>query len=94
MKVYRKLMEARIVLQGIKLNKSGHNKFAGYQYFELGDFLPTIQNIFEKVGLCGVVSFATDVATLTITDMDDLSQIVLTSPMAVSYTHLTLPTID
>jgi hypothetical protein len=81
MKVYRKLMEARIVLQGIKLNKSGHNKFAGYQYFELGDFLPTIQSIFEKVGLCGVVIFATDVATLTITDMDDLSQIVLTSPM-------------
>lgn len=81
MKVYRKLMEARIVLQGIKLNKSGHNKFAGYQYFELGDFLPTIQNIFEKVGLCGVVSFTADIATLTITDMDDLSQIVLTSPM-------------
>jgi hypothetical protein len=81
MKVFRKLMEARIVLQGIKLNKSGHNKFAGYQYFELGDFLPSIQSIFEKVGLCGVVSFTADIATLTITDMDDLSQIVLTSPM-------------
>jgi hypothetical protein len=81
MKVYRKLMEARINLQGTKLNKSGHNKFAGYQYFELGDFLPTIQNIFDRVGLCGVVSFTADMATLTITDMDDLSQIVLTSPM-------------
>lgn len=81
MKVYRKLMEARINLQSTKLNKSGHNKFAGYQYFELGDFLPTIQNIFDRVGLCGVVSFTADIATLTITDMDDLSQIVLTSPM-------------
>ena len=81
MKVYRKLMEARINLQSTKLNKSGHNKFAGYQYFELGDFLPTIQNIFDRVGLCGVVSFTADMATLTITDMDDLSQIVLTSPM-------------
>jgi hypothetical protein len=51
MKVYRKLMEARINLQGTKLNKSGQNKFAGYQYFELGDFLPAVQSIFERVGL-------------------------------------------
>lgn len=81
MKVYKKLMEARINLQATKLNKSGHNKFAGYQYFELGDFLPTVQAIFERVGLCGVVSFTADIATLTITDMEDGSQIVLTSPM-------------
>jgi hypothetical protein len=81
MKVYRKLMEARINLQGTKLNKSGQNKFAGYQYFELGDFLPAVQAIFERVGLCGVVSFTADMATLTITDIEDGSQIVLTSPM-------------
>jgi ERF superfamily len=81
MKVYRKLMEARINLQGTKLNKSGQNKFAGYQYFELGDFLPAVQSIFERVGLCGVVSFTADMATLTITDIEDGSQIVLTSPM-------------
>jgi hypothetical protein len=81
MKVYRKLMEARINLQGMKLNKSGQNKFAGYQYFELGDFLPAVQEIFDRVGLCGVVSFTADMATLTITDMEDCSQIVLTSPM-------------
>jgi len=81
MKVYRKLMEARINLQGTKLNKSGQNKFAGYQYFELGDFLPAVQAIFERVGLCGVVSFTADMATLTITDTEDFSQIVLTSPM-------------
>jgi hypothetical protein len=81
MKVYKKLMEARINLQGTKLNKSGQNKFAGYQYFELGDFLPAVQAIFERVGLCGVVSFTADIATLTITDIEDGSQIVLTSPM-------------
>ena len=81
MKVYKKLMEARINLQGTKLNKSGQNKFAGYQYFELGDFLPAVQAIFERVGLCGVVSFTKELATLTITDIEDGSQIVLTSPM-------------
>ena len=82
MGVHKKLMDARIQLQAAPLKKSGHNKFAGYSYFELGDFLPTINQIFSKVGLCGVVSFDKELATLTITDTDDGSQITLTSPMA------------
>jgi hypothetical protein len=79
--VYKKLMDARIQLQNTKLNKSGHNKFAGYKYFELGDFLPSINTIFWNLGLCGTVSFTADLATLTITDIDDASQIIITSPM-------------
>jgi hypothetical protein len=75
-------MQARIELQGTQLKKSGHNKFAGYNYFELGDFLPTIQNIFNRLGLCGVVSYSTEYATLTITDTDDGSAIVITSPLS------------
>jgi hypothetical protein len=82
MGVHKKLMEARIALQAAPLKKSGHNKFAGYQYFELGDFLPTINQIFSRVGLCGVVSFDKELATLTITDTEDNSEIKLTSPMA------------
>ena len=82
MGVHKKLMDARILLQQAPLKKSGHNKFAGYSYFELGDFLPTINSIFYKTGLCGVVSFGKELATLTITDTEDGSQIVLTSPMA------------
>jgi len=78
----KKLMQARIELQGTQLKKSGHNKFAGYNYFELGDFLPTIQNIFNRLGLCGVVSYSTEYATLTITDTDDGSAIVITSPLS------------
>ena len=80
--VHKKLMEARMLLQHAPLKKSGHNKFAGYSYFELGDFLPTINSIFYKTGLCGVVSFGKELATLTITDSEDGSEIVLTSPMA------------
>jgi hypothetical protein len=72
-------MQARLKLQNTALTKSGHNKFAGYKYFELGDFLPTIQNIFNELGLCGVVSYTQDLATLTITDGAD--NIVITSPM-------------
>jgi hypothetical protein len=82
MGVHKKLMDARILLQQAPLKKSGHNKFAGYSYFELGDFLPTINQIFSRIGLCGVVSFDKELATLTITDTEDSTEIKLTSPMA------------
>jgi len=81
MKVYKKLNEARVALQNAPLQKSGNNKFAGYKYFELGDFLPTINKIFYEIGLCGIVSFSSDLATLTITDTEDGSQVSITSPM-------------
>ena len=80
--VHKKLMQARILLQSIDMKKSGLNKFAGYSYFELGDFIPHVQKIFNNLGLCGVVSYAQDYASLTITDVDDGTVIVLTSPMA------------
>jgi hypothetical protein len=84
MNVHQKLMKARLMLQGKKLTKSGHNKFAGYQYFELGDFLPAIQEIFAEVGLCGIVSYTADLATLTIFDAtppQSTPPIIITSPM-------------
>ena len=82
MSAHKKLMLARVKLQSTEMKKSGLNKFAGYSYFELGDFIPHIQTIFNEVGLCGVVSFDTIQATLCITDTEDGSQIVVTSPMA------------
>jgi hypothetical protein len=81
MKVFKKLSEARVALQSRELTKSGHNKFAGYKYFELGDFLPAIQEIFNDVGLVDVISFTNDVATMTIYAHEDGSSVVFTSPM-------------
>jgi len=80
--IHNKLMVSRIRLQGTKLQKTGQNKFAGYSYFELGDFLPAIQTIMAEVGICGVVSYTNDYAVLTLTDIDDGTAIVITSPMA------------
>jgi len=84
MTVYKKLQEARILLQNTKLNKSGKNKFAGYEYFELGDFLPQIQVICKDLGLCGVISFDQTMAYLTIYDVDgtDKGFLTFTSPMS------------
>jgi hypothetical protein len=86
MNVYKKLQQARLKLQNAPLKKSGYNQFAKYNYFELGDFLPTIQTIFAEVGLCGTVSFGTELATLSIVDVDDNatqpSLLEFTSPMS------------
>lgn len=85
MSVYKKLMQARIKLQNTELKKSGHNKFAGYTYFELGDFLPQVNTIFDELGLCGVISYGNELATLTIVDSEAEANspvITITSPMA------------
>ena len=85
MNIYEKLMKARLVLQGKKLAKTGHNKFAGYLYFELGDFLPVVQEIFAELKMIGIVSYTADIAKLTIIDtespMKDHGCIEITSPM-------------
>jgi len=68
-------------MQAMTLKKSGHNKFAGYSYFELGDFLPVINDLFKAKGLCSVVSYTADLATLRVIDVDDGTSIEFTSPM-------------
>jgi hypothetical protein len=83
MSVYRKLSEARIKLQQIKIKKSGRNTFASYNYMQLEDFLPPIQEIFHELNLIGVVSFSDVEATLTIVDVENpLDRIVIHSPMS------------
>lgn len=81
--VFTKLNQARTELQRRELKKSGRNKFAGYNYFELGDFLPTVQEIFAQVGLCGIVSYGADEAILTITDCENgEDNVQIKSPMS------------
>jgi hypothetical protein len=85
MNVYAKLNAARVKFHALELKKTGHNKFAGYTYFELGDFLIPALQVFNEVGLCAVVSFTKDVATMTIIDVDskapdDMAAMSITSP--------------
>jgi len=81
MTVYKKLIDARNLLQTVQLTKSGHNKFAGYKYFELGDFLPAVQAIFKEVGLVDVISFDAELATMMLYDVEGSGCVVFTSPM-------------
>jgi hypothetical protein len=82
MSVYSKLNEARVKFHSLKLEKTGHNKFAGYKYFELGDFLIPALKVFQEVGLCAVVSFDKDIASMVIHDTDVNGVcLTITSPM-------------
>lgn len=83
MSVYQKLNDARSEFHKLQLKKTGKNAFAGYQYFELGDFLLPAMEVFGRHGLCAIVSFEKELAFMRIvsTDPKDAGEIVITSPM-------------
>jgi len=80
MTVYKKLQAARHELSSSGIKKSGHNTYGNWKYYQLDDFIPAINKIFDKVGLCGVVTFG-EMAMLTIYDTDDGSSIQFFSPI-------------
>tara|TARA_R110000868_G_scaffold138150_2_gene352039 strand:+ start:1201 stop:1836 length:636 start_codon:yes stop_codon:yes gene_type:complete len=83
MNVYQRLNLAREAFHGSKLKKTGHNKFANYYYFELGDFLIPALQIFNSHGLVGVVSFGKETADMRIINVDKPEEmIVIESPMS------------
>ena len=83
MNVYQKLNEARKMFHQTKLQKSGHNKFAGYYYFELGDFIVPALTIFHQVGLTSVIKFGKEMAEMHIINIDKPEEvIIITSPMS------------
>ena len=80
--IYTKLMEVRVKFHGLELKKSGLNKFAGFKYYELGDFLVPATKLLQEANLCPMISFNNELATLTLINGDEPSeQITFTSPM-------------
>ena len=80
--IYTKLMEVRVAFHKLELKKSGLNKFAGFKYYELGDFLVPATKLLQEANLCPMISFNNELATLTLINGDEPSeQITFTSPM-------------
>lgn len=74
MNIYEKLQLCRVELQDMKLKKSGENKFSGFKYYELKDFLPKINELFKEHGLFSNFSIKDGQAILEIIDKDWISQ--------------------
>lgn len=83
MNIYKKVSQARVKLQSLQLKKSGENKFAGFKYYELADFIPAVNSLFDELGLFAAFNIKDELATLTIVDIDKPeSAIQFTSPIA------------
>ena len=79
--IFEKLQKARIELQNKKLKKSGKNSYSGFTYYDLADFLPQVNQIFYDLKLCSNFSIEDRQAKLTVTDWEDNTKEVFTSPI-------------
>lgn len=80
MSAISKLMQARDEFHKRELKKSGWNDFSKFKYLELADFLIPALEIFSSLKLAALTSFTKELATMTITDLEDGSSVVITSP--------------
>jgi hypothetical protein len=70
MKLLEKLQTVRIELQKAGLKKSGLNKFAGFEYYELSDLLPAINTSCELHKMTTVFNANDTCASLEIRDYE------------------------
>lgn len=83
--LYQKLQKVRVELQNSKLKKSGKNTFSKYEYFELGDFLPKVNELCEKYNLSTIFQFTKEQADLIIIDVDDTEKFeIFSTPVEVT----------
>lgn len=68
MNIYQKIQAVKKELSERELKKSGENKFSGFKYYELGDFLPSIIELCAKYGLFTQITFTEDKGILDIVD--------------------------
>lgn len=83
--IFQKMQKARVELQNKDLKKTGYNKYSNYKYFELGDFLPYINDICNELGLYTEFSYEEKLAALTVYNTENLEEKrVWTTPVEVA----------
>lgn len=60
------IISIRVKLQNAKLKKSGHNRFAGFDYFELADFLPKLNELMLEENINDIFVISNNEAKLTL----------------------------
>lgn len=84
MELRKRLQNIRCEVQKKCNKKTGHNDYAGFDYFQLEDFLPTANEEFNKEGLCPIFTIEYEgerqMAYLTIEDGDE--KVVFKTPTA------------
>lgn len=79
--VLLKLQKARVMLQEKDLKKTGYNPFQKFNYFELSDFLPHINKIFDELKLYSHFNLYQDKAKLVVICTETNEQVQFTTPI-------------
>ena len=67
------IISIRVKLQNAKLKKSGKNKFAGFDYFELADFLPKLNELMLEEKVNDRFYINNDLATLELQKGEEIN---------------------
>lgn len=65
-----KLYEIKFTIHNMKIKKSGHNKFIGYDYYELCDIQPIVNELMYEKRILDSVIIDKDEAKLIFEDLD------------------------
>lgn len=60
------IIKIKVALQNIKLKQSGKNTFAGFTYYELSDFLPSLNKLMLENGVNDQIIIGKEYAELTL----------------------------
>lgn len=71
------IINIRVELQKSNLKKSGKNKFAGFDYFELADFLPRLNELMAKYKVNDLFVIDGETASLTLIKGEESQKYVI-----------------
>lgn len=74
MNLYEKLQQMRVDLQQKNIKKSGRNTYSGYDYYELADILPPINESQNQYKTCSCIRFNKEEAVLTIINSEKMDE--------------------
>jgi hypothetical protein len=78
--IYLKIAELRSKIKNSSLRKSGYNKYANFDYYELGDFLPLAIDFEKELGLLSMFSCNSERADLIVVNCENTNEKVIFSP--------------
>ena len=82
--IYEKLQKCRVEIQQKAIKKTGKNNFSNYDYIELKDFLPFINESCERYKLCPIFNFQEDKAALVVFNAENPHErVTFTTPIRI-----------
>lgn len=78
--IYEKLQQIRVDLQKKDLKKSGYNSYKDFNYYELGDFLPSINELLLANKIVSIFTLQKESAKLELLDYENGDHIEFNMP--------------